>query len=77
MLTATKIRIYPTAAQAESLAKAFGCVRWFWNNSLFETQKLYHETGKGLGQYAINNRLPALKEEFEWLGKLTARCCNP
>ena len=69
MLTATKIRIYPTAVQEESLAKAFGCARWFWNNSLAETQKLYHETGKGLGQFALNNRLPELKAEFEWLAE--------
>ena len=69
MLTATKIRLYPDAMQEESLAKAFGCARWFWNNSLAETQKLYHETGKGLGQYALNSRLPGLKKEFEWLGE--------
>lgn len=69
MLSATKIRIYPTPAQEEKLAKAFGCARWFWNNSLAETQKLYKETGKGLGQFALNARLPQLKKEFEWLGE--------
>jgi putative transposase len=69
MLNATKIRIYPNAAQADKLAKAFGCARWYWNNSLAETQKTYQETGKGLGQYALNARLPSLKKEFEWLGE--------
>lgn len=69
MLTATKIRIYPTAKQAESLAKAFGCARWLWNNSLAETQKVYKETGKGLGQFALNKRLPELKKEYEWLAE--------
>lgn len=69
MLTATKIRIYPTTKQAESLAKAFGCARWLWNNSLAETQKVYQETGKGLGQFALNNRLPELKKEYEWLAE--------
>lgn len=67
MITATRIRIYPDEKQAEKLAKAFGCARWFWNNSLAETQKTYHETGKGLGQFALNARLPGLKKEFEWL----------
>lgn len=67
MLTATKIRIYPNASQADSLAKAFGCARWLWNNSLAETQRVYKETGKGLGQFALNNRLPALKKEYGWL----------
>jgi putative transposase len=68
MLVATKIRVYPSATQAEKLAKAFGCARWYWNNSLAETQKLYQETGKGLGQYALNARLPSLKQEYDWLG---------
>jgi putative transposase len=69
MLGATKIRIYPTAAQAEKLAKAFGCARWYWNNSLAETQKVYQETGKGLGQFQLNARLPQLKSEIDWLGE--------
>ncbi len=69
MLTPTKIWIYPNVKQQESLAKAFGCARWYWNNSLAETQKLYKETGKGLGQYALNVRLPALKSEHGWLGE--------
>ena len=67
MLIATKIRIYPTVAQAEKLAKAFGCARWYWNNSLAETQKVYQETGKGLGQFQLNARLPQLKSEIAWL----------
>ena len=41
MLTVTKIRLYPNAKQEKSLAKAFGCARWYWNNSLAETQKVY------------------------------------
>lgn len=69
MLTATRIRVYPTAKQEEALAKAFGCVRWLWNNSLAETQKVYQETGKGLGQFALNKRLPELKKEYEWLAE--------
>ena len=69
MITATKIRIYPDTQQAEKLAKAFGCARWFWNNSLNETQKFYQETGKGLGQFALNARLPKLKQEYDWLGE--------
>ena len=69
MFIANKIRLYPTAKQEESLAKTFGCARWYWNNSLAETQKVYQETGKGLGQYALNKRLPELKKEFEWLAE--------
>ena len=68
-ITATKIRLYPDVKQVEKLAKAFGCARWYWNNSLAETQKVYQETGKGLGQYALNARLPTLKKEFDWLAE--------
>lgn len=64
MITATRIRIYPDEKQAEKLAKAFGCARWFWNNSLAETQKTYHETGKGLGQFAMNSRLTWSEERI-------------
>ena len=67
MITATKIRIYPNNQQVDKLNKSFGCARWFWNNSLAETQRLYHETGKGLGQFAMNSRLPNLKKEYDWL----------
>ena len=69
MYQATKVRIYPTAEQQTKLAQAFGCARWYWNNSLAKTQEVYKETGKGLGQFALNARLPGLKQEFEWLGQ--------
>lgn len=64
-----KIRIYPNDEQKEALSKAFGCVRWFWNNSLAETNRLYNETGKGLSQQGMNDRLPGLKKELEWLAE--------
>ena len=67
MKHAVKVRIYPTDEQVEALSKAFGCARWFWNNSLAETNRLYKETGKGLSRQGLNDRLPALKKEFEWL----------
>jgi putative transposase len=69
MMKAVKVRIYPTADQKEALSKAFGCARWFWNHSLSETNRLYQETGKGLSRQGMNDRLPALKKEFDWLGE--------
>lgn len=67
MRNVVKVRIYPTTEQKESLAQAFGCARWFWNNSLTETNKLYKETGKGLSRQGLNDRLPNLKVEYPWL----------
>lgn len=69
MKHAVKVRIYPTDDQQVALSKAFGCARWFWNNSLAETNRLYKETGKGLSQQGMNDRLPLLKKEFEWLAE--------
>ncbi len=68
-MKAVKVRIYPSDEQKEALSKAFGCARWFWNNSLTETNRLYKETGKGLSQQGMNDRLPGLKKEFEWLAE--------
>ncbi|HAN73021.1 MAG TPA: hypothetical protein DCQ63_01010, partial [Planktothrix sp. UBA8402] len=31
MFQAYKYRIYPTIEQQTSLAKSFGCCRWYWN----------------------------------------------
>ena len=67
MLNTTKIRIYPTEQQAQSLAVQFGCARWVWNNALANTQEVYRSTGKGLNYFAMTNRLPKLKQEFVWL----------
>jgi putative transposase len=47
MKNVVKVRIYRTVEQKESLSKAFGCARWFWNNSLKATNELYKETVKG------------------------------
>lgn len=67
MLTSTRIRLYPTAAQQQNLAVQFGCARWVWNDALALTQQTYRDTGKSVGCRALSLRLPALKQEFEWL----------
>jgi putative transposase len=69
MKNVVKVRIYRTVEQKASLSKAFGCARWFWNNSLKATNELYKETGKGRVQIGMNSRLPSLKKEEEWLGE--------
>jgi putative transposase len=67
MLTATRIRLYPTDTQEKALSVQFGCARWVWNNALAATGELYRATGKGLTYHAMAMRLPKLKQEFEWL----------
>ena len=67
MYKAYKYRIYPTDEQQKTLAKAFGCCRWYWNYSLDLCQKTYIETGKGLSRKSIQGLLPQLKKEFSCL----------
>ncbi|MDF5731130.1 MAG: helix-turn-helix domain-containing protein [Rhizonema sp. PD38] len=49
-----KIRLDPTEEQQIQLAQAFGCSRWWWNYALNYSIETYKETGKGLGQSALN-----------------------
>ena len=73
MLTAIRLRLYPTPAQEIALARQFGCARWVWNDALAETQRLYRETGKGLAYESLTARLPVLKAERDWLGESVAQ----
>jgi putative transposase len=67
MLNATKIRLYPTAAQRVALAQQFGCARWVFNWGLDLWRRAYLETGKGMTYHALAASLPKLKQEHEWL----------
>jgi putative transposase len=69
-LKVVKVRIYPNDEQQIQLAQAFGCVRWWWNYALNKSIETYKETGKGLGQSALNALLPKLKkaQQTKWLG---------
>lgn len=68
MFNATRIRLYPTESQAQTLAVQFGCARWVYNNALAASGEMYRTTGKGLNYRDMCIRLPKLKQEFEWLG---------
>ena len=74
MLKATKVRIYPTDAQAIQLAKDFGATRWLWNQSLAVMSKTYKETGKGVSAYDMKKRIPELKKEYLWLKETYSQC---
>ncbi|WP_414573669.1 RNA-guided endonuclease InsQ/TnpB family protein [Nostoc sp. CCY 9925] len=66
---AIQVRLYPTKEQEILLAQTFGCARWWWNFALNKSIETYKETGKGLGQVALNSLLPQLKkaEDTKWL----------
>ena len=68
---AVKIRLYPTGEQQILLSQHFGCARWWWNHALNKSIETYKETGKSLGQSALNALLPQIKKETEtlWLSE--------
>nr|WP_275994279.1 RNA-guided endonuclease TnpB family protein [Argonema antarcticum] len=51
------------------MAQVFGCSRWWYNFALNKSIETYKETGKSLGQIALNAMLPHLKKQAEtsWL----------
>ncbi|WP_339381020.1 RNA-guided endonuclease TnpB family protein [Brasilonema sp. UFV-L1] len=67
MLKAIKVRLYPTTEQEISLAKSFGCARWYWNYALNACIQHYEETGKSLKLSVYKAYLPQLKVEHPWL----------
>lgn len=44
--TTLKVRLYPSAEQAELFERTFGCCRYIWNQMLSDQQRFYIETGK-------------------------------
>jgi len=66
---AVQVRLYPTQEQEALLAQTFGCSRWWWNYALNKSIEVYKDTGKGLGQVALNALLPQIKkaEDTLWL----------
>jgi putative transposase len=74
MLKLDQVRLYPTKEQEESLAKAFGCTRWLWNNFLAQNNEVYKETGRGLSRFDYQKQLPQLKKEFDWLAETYSQC---
>ncbi|MGH1394718.1 MAG: RNA-guided endonuclease InsQ/TnpB family protein [Trichormus sp.] len=69
LIKAVQVRLYPSKEQETLLAQAFGCARWWWNYALNKSIETYKQTGKGLGQSALNALLPLLKKEkdTQWL----------
>ena len=60
---AYKFRIYPTKEQQILIAKTIGCSRFVFNHFLFEWNKVYKDTGKGLSYGTCSAGLPSLKKD--------------
>lgn len=67
MRSAMKVRIYPNEEQKQSLAKQFGCSRFWWNRSLALQYEHRASNGRWLKRTELNAMLPQLKKELPWL----------
>lgn len=67
---AYKYRIYPDKEQQQLIHRTFGCSRFVFNHFLARWNETYSATGKGLSYNTCATGLPALKEQFEWLGEV-------
>lgn len=73
MKRAYKYRFYPTAEQAELLAKTFGCVRFVHNSILQWRSNAFRERQEKIGYAQASARLTELKKEpgFAWLNEVS------
>lgn len=72
---AYKFRFYPDAAQAEQLAREFGCARFAWNQGLIRREYAFQQWGVSLSSaYDISSQITGLKklESHAWLKDATA-----
>ena len=69
MLKTTKIRLYPTPEQSQSLEFQFGAMRWVYNFALNWRSKAWSEKGERVSRRMTLDRLVELKatEETHWL----------
>ncbi|TWI44615.1 putative transposase [Pseudomonas duriflava] len=73
---AYKYRFYPTAEQAELLAKTFGCVRLVYNTLLSWRTDAFHKEQQKIGYSAASAYLTVLKKQPE-LAFLNEVSCVP
>lgn len=64
---AYKFRLVPTPKQEVILNKAVGSCRFVYNHFLQLNTDTYAETGKFIFNVEMINKLPELKEKYEWL----------
>lgn len=70
---AFRYRLYPNAEQQVLLSKHFGCVRYIYNWALNSKIEAYKTEKKTENFVSLGNKLPALKQEFEWLKEVNSQ----
>ncbi|MHB1609876.1 MAG: RNA-guided endonuclease TnpB family protein, partial [Acidiferrobacter thiooxydans] len=68
MFHATKIRLYPNAAQQDLIARQLGCVRFVWNKALDVKKVAWRERRESLSIHTLITMLPVWKaRDYPWL----------
>ena len=70
---AYKYRLYPTTEQQVLLSKHFGCARYIYNWALNSKIEAYKTEKKTENFISLGNKLPQLKQEFEWLKEVNSQ----
>lgn len=73
MLKGFKYRISPTKAQAVLINKHIGSCRFVYNLALETKQTAYAGNKANLSCFDLNNQLPDLKKECEWLKEINSQ----
>ncbi len=73
MLKEVKVRLYSTNQYKESLAKAFGSLRW-WNRFLALTNETSKQPARGLSPDNFQKQLPFLHKDDEGLTETYSQC---
>ena len=73
MLKGFKYRITPTTAQATLINKHIGSCRFVYNLALETKQTAYAGNKVNLSCFDLNNQLPELKKECEWLKEINSQ----
>jgi putative transposase len=74
MLVRYRYRIYPTAAQRQALARAFGCARVVYNDAMAERRRAY-EAGERLSDTDVQRRVITQAKrtpERAWLAEVAS-----
>ena len=68
MLKAYKYRICPNKTQQISLAKTFGCVRYFWNKQV----EMFNSYNKEINPKPIYKTSTVVRNELVWMKEVSA-----
>ena len=73
MLKSYKYRIYPNKTQETLIIKHIGACRFVFNLALETKNYAYTSHKKNLSCFDLNNQLPDLKKECEWLKEINSQ----